>query len=449
MIRRTLGILLGVLVLASPVWGDATTKEERTAVLKYGIETEVLDVVKALRQEKNPDFKDLLLDAFDHARTDELKEALVLYFLDLKDPSLEDRALQIVSNPDKKANSVLLNAVSYLTEIKSSKAPEVFAAQMTGKNKVLALACIRSLGTLGATDRVDDLIKLYQDAETDPNYKPDLIWTFGTMKATKAVDMLLKEYDDNESQPLLRKVLLEAFGKIGDDRAWDRIQEALASTNTDLRAAAVATLPSFRGKGDQISLLTSALRDPQVAVRQAAAEAAKTLKAGDLKDLLTYRVKKDPEPRVRVAALRALSAYDDGAATVLGFLGDRKADPTVWTEAMKLSLDQKYPGTFDVLKKLMEEENKDKKGVLAPAVAVAILPQRESFRALLGLVLVNDQANARATALRAVAAGKFTEYEGILRSMEAKDPDPGVKQQAASILKEWGTTPTDPNAKKP
>lgn len=416
------------------------------AVLRYGIESEVLELVRALKQEQNKEYRDPLLTAYANARNDELKEALLLLFLDLKDNGLEGKAIEEIAHPEKKGNSLLLNSVSYLTEIKSLLAKDTLVGLMTDKNKVLALACIRALGKLGARDKTDDLLKLYQDAETDPNFKPDMIWALGEMKAGSAVDLLLKEYDDNESQPLLRRSILEALGKIGDGKAWDRVESALADTNTDLRAAAVATIASYPGRGDQTVLLTAALRDTQPSVRLAGAQAAKVAKLSSLKDLLEYRVKKDPDAKVRVAALQALSVYDEGPSLVLGFLSDRKTDPSVWKACLDLTLEKKYPGAFDVLKKVVEADAKDKQGNLSAVIAGAVLPQRESYRALFGLILTSEKVPARATALRAIGIGKFTEYEGVLKSLASKDPDPGIKTQATNILKDWGTSEA---AKKP
>jgi HEAT repeat protein len=445
---RTLVGLVLMIAASAAVWGDATSKEDRLAVLKFGIESEVLDLVRSLQQEKNSDYREALAAAYTTAHNDDLKQALLYLFQDQKDNGLEDAAVKELGDPDKKANSLLLNAISYLTELKSAKAKDNLVTLVTGKNKVVALAAIRALGRLGATDKVDDLIKLYKDAETDPNFKPDLIWSFGEMKATGAVDLLLSEYDDNESQPLLRRSILEALGKIGDDKGWDRVMQALGDTNTDLRSAAVATLGSYPTH-DTEALLTNALRDSAPAVRQAAAKGAAAAKNPNLKDLVAYRVKKDPDPKVQVEALRALAAYDDGPAAVLAFLADKKTAPVIWRESLTIALDKKYPGTFDALKKVIEDDGKDKLGQLSSVIVGAILPQRETFRGLYGLLLASTQIPARSGALRAITLGKFTEFESVLRTLEAKDPDPGVKAQAKQTLQALGLEASDdPKAKK-
>jgi len=437
------------LLLTGEAMAESTTREDRLSVLRYGIESEVLDLVRALKQEKNLEFRDQLVASYGNARNDELKEALLLFFLDLKDNGLEDQAIQEISDAKKKGNSLLLNATSYLTEIKSEKAKDTLVGLMKSENKILALASIRALARLGAKEKTEELLKLYQDAETDPNYKPDLIWAFGEMKAEGAVDLLLKEYDDNESQPLLRRSILEALGKLGAGQAWDRVEAALKDTNTDIRAAAVATLASYPGRGDQVALLTSALRDSQVAVRVAGAQAAKEARLNELKDLLSYRVKKDPEARVRIASLQALATYDDGPSLVLAFLADKKTEGAVWRESLNIALDKKYAGTLEALKAVVGSDVKDKTGGLSGVVAGAVLPQRETYRALFGLILTSDKAPARAAALRAIGLGKFTEYESVLQSLAAKDPDPGIKAQATSILKDWEKAATEPPKKMP
>lgn len=447
MILRTVLVLAAAAFLGGPAAAQTTSKEDRTSILRFGIETEVLDLVRTLRQEKNTDFREDLIKAYENARNDELKEAMLLFFLDLKDNGLEDGAIREIAEPAKKANGLLLNSISYLTGIQSSRVKDTLVGLLKNENKILAVASIRGLGRLAALDKAPDLLALYDDAETDPNFKPDLIWTFGEMKAQGAVELLLREYDENESQPLLRRAILEALGKIGDGQAWERVEAALADPNTDLRAAAVATISSYPGKGDQTALLTSALRDGQVAVRQAGAQAAKSAKLPELKDLLVYRVKKDPEARVRIAALQALAAYDDGPKMVLEFLADRKTDGAVWRESLALALDKKYPATFEALKTVIESDIKDKTGGLSALVAGALLPQRETYRALFGLILASDKAPARTAALRAIGVGKFTEYESLLKTLAAKDPDPGVKTQAAAILKEWNP-PAEPTPKK-
>jgi len=333
-----------VLVFSTCALGAQSSQDERVAVLKYGIESEVLDLVRNLRQEKNLEYRDVLIGTFATVRTDDLKEAILLLFSETKDNGLQETAAQVLASPDKKSNSLLLNCLSYLTELKYGGVTDTLVTLTQDKNKVLALGAIRALGKLGAQDKAGELIRIYKDAETDPNFKPDLIWALGEMKSSEAVELFLKEYDENESQPLLRRSLLEALGKIGDGQAWDRVELALSDSNTDLRAAAVSVIAAFPGRGDKVALLTASLRDSQVAVRQAAAQAAQAAKLSELKELLTYRAKKDPDAKVRTSSLQALAAYDDGASAVLVFLGDRKGtDPTVWREALNLALTRQYP----------------------------------------------------------------------------------------------------------
>src|SRR5262245_12204798 len=91
-------------------------REDRAAVLKYGIESEVLEVVRALRQERNGDYREQLRETYVGARSDELKQQILLLYSDLKDGSLEEQALKDLSD-DTKGNAVRLTLVTYLTDL--------------------------------------------------------------------------------------------------------------------------------------------------------------------------------------------------------------------------------------------------------------------------------------------------------------------------------------------
>jgi HEAT repeat protein len=440
-LRTVLALFL--IVAALPSFAQ-NVHDDRMAVLKFGIESEELEVVRALRQEGSREFMDQLKETYTAARSDDLKQQILLLFSDLKDGGLEDQVLKDLGDTTK-GNTVLLTIIGYLADLKSTKAVEPLMGQTSASNKVIASASIRALGKLGAVDKADDLIKFYKDGETDPNLKPDLIWAFGEMKAETSVDLLTQEYDDNDSQPLLRKTILEALGKIGGDKAWDTVSKALADSNGDIRAAAVGAMGSFGGRGDTVAILTSALRDSQVGVRLAGAQAAKTLKDPGLKDLLVYRMRKDPDPKVRTAALQAVAAYDDGPSSVLAVLGDTQADVSVWRDALNLALDKNYAGTAETLRKVLENDSKDKFGTYGPMVAAALLAKRDSYRGLFGQELASDKASVRGGALRAIQLGKYTEYSDKLKTMAASDPDPGVKAQADAILKDWNKPAPSPS----
>ena len=63
---KPLLILLVLGWFAVPGWAQT---EDRKAVLQFGIESEVLDLVRSLRQEKDLEFRDLLITTYDHAQT--------------------------------------------------------------------------------------------------------------------------------------------------------------------------------------------------------------------------------------------------------------------------------------------------------------------------------------------------------------------------------------------
>ena len=385
-----------------------------------------------------------MVQAYSNAQTDDLKDELLLFFRDMKDSSLEEQAIHEISDSTNKGNSLLLDAVAYLTEINSTKAAPTFAKLMKDKNKVLGLSAIRALGKLGAKDQIPTLITLFQDPETDSNAKPDIIWALGELKAQTSLPILQSEYDDDSDQPLMRKTILEAFGKIKDPSTWDTVSKALHDSNTIVRTAAISILGDFPGHADRHASLISALRDSDASVRIAAAKAAEDLLDPGLKDLLVYRLNNDPDPKVRLATLTALAKYPDGPTTVLSVVKDTKQAPEVWKGAVKLMTKNNYPGSMDAVKALMDADDKDTFSGLSAALTNALIPFRDDFRQAFGLALASKKAPTRIAGIHAARLGHFTEYQAMLAKMAAKDTDPNVQAEAAALIKDWEKGPETP-----
>lgn len=419
-------------------------EEDRRQTLKYGIDPDLIELMGALKQEKNTQFLPELKQVFHQTKNPALQEQIVLFFLDLKQTGLEEEAVNLLAAPDSKGNSLLLSTVSYLTEMKALSSKDRFVTLMDDKNKTLALAAIRALGKLGATDQAQKLVEKLQAPDTDPDFKPDLIWSLGEMKAAEAADALIKEYDASDSSPFNRQSLLEAYGKIADPKFWPQIEKALVDPNVLVRSKAYSCLAGYPNQEGVLNYLNTGLKDAQPQVRQAAAESAGALKLESLKDLLVYRIRKDPEPKVRTAALKALVQYDQAVwkDALYDILLDKKTDPGLWKETVTLMMDKKPAGLKDVLLKVLERDGKDKLAVTVPQMSALFLGQKETdYKDLYSKLLQSANPMARSFILRAINAQGLKEMSDQLKTMALKDEDPTVKALASSILRGWGVTP--------
>ena len=420
---------------------DASIMKQRRDVLNYGLNSEVLELVKELYLERNTDFLPELKTIFEQSQNVEIRQNVLSLFLELKNKALLKPCESMLSDSKDQTNSLLLTAVSYLTELKDEASIPIFAKLLTNSNKILAQASIRALGQLKAIKETQTLIDFLKNPDTDDNFKPDIYWALGEMKAVSAVDVLTKAYDSAASDPLTQQIIVESLGKIGDPSSWSRIEQAFESTTTSLKSKALQAMIAYEPKHPRVKELVGAgLRDSQVPVRLAAAAVEEKIKDPEWQDLLTYRIKNDPSSAVRVACAKALSSLPDNLwqPTFLHLLEDRNADFETWRIVLDLSLKKKIPGALEALKALILRENKDQIDNYTPTLALQLLSHREQRnRELYGLLLLNNKASTRMMALRAISADGDKEYVPTLQNIAKNDDDGAVRELASSILKSW------------
>jgi HEAT repeat protein len=231
-----------------------------------------------------------------------------------------------------------------------------------------------------------------------------------------------------------RAEALAALARSGDDDAREALRGMLGNADPDIHAAAVHALDVHA----QRAVLREALADTRSVVRAAAADALRgAAPDASVRLLLAETARLDPEPRVRVFAVRALGAFGPAAIEPLR---ERLSDPdaSVRTAAVaafveadrtaaRLALVPLFglgPSTagIDAARFLARQDADDARATVdARAYLLRTLE--------LGDALLRGSA---ALALASLPADPSLD-ETLLRVME-HDPDPNVRLQLASAL---------------
>jgi HEAT repeat protein len=208
---------------------------------------------------------------------------------------------------------------------------------------------VRVLGSIDDPEgRLRSLAQALNDA--DPDVRSTAVEALGTDTEAGAATLLLAAAEDDDERvrvAALRclshlrrdpKVMWSALVKSSErereqmiamleDRGAEELgllaSEYLDSRNPDDRALAV-TLAGRAGTPATIRKTIAALRDPEKAVRSAAAHALSELRTPEAIPALAYTLK-DPDPGVRIQAVRALGVIDDDE--VIPVLIDSLKDP--------------------------------------------------------------------------------------------------------------------------
>lgn len=360
-------IIAALMILIFPIYGGdekiSSIHDERTRILRYGIDTEVVEVITAITIEKDNSYNDVFLDIFSHTGNSKIQLKILSFFEQQEDDSALPAVLEILrkATEDYEVNEqVLSESINYCGSLKSGESAEYLYKLSENSSKGIAAAAIRNLGKTGDAMYADKFLKRIQDddfEDDEQNLLESSILLMGDLKYEPSVLTLIDIAQDDSSSPTARRYSCDSLGKIGDEQAIPVLKELLNDSDSILRSYALSSLAYFE-KEEIEPILIQALRDSYWKIRVAAAKALSKRKSEDAVDILIYKAEKDPESNVKKAAMEALSII--GNKECLNFLSsyidnDQNSD-ALRSTAINVFLKENASNAVDPLKKLFDEE---------------------------------------------------------------------------------------------
>ena len=319
-ITVTLGLLILSLGLSAQdnqgkqVDLDKLTASERTRyeTLRYGTESEIIDLVKSLKNEKNETMDDELVSLVKSTKNGIILSEVFTFFGDREKPGLEERAIEAIANRDEETNQTVMAAVNYVGNIKAPGATDILMDVINSNDQRYTGAAFRALGKCGAgKDSAPDiakyLIEYYENHETSDDNRREIIVSLGELKSTEGVDFLISIAGNNDERVTRRMSAVTSLSKIGDPRGVKTIISCVSSPDPNLRATAVGALGPFTG--DEVDkAIIEAFRDSYYRTRIAAAQAAGERKLEAAVPFLKFRAERDDVPNVKDEAIKALGS---------------------------------------------------------------------------------------------------------------------------------------------
>jgi HEAT repeat protein len=329
--KRFLSLWLLVLFsseFSTPLYSQDLEDEykRRLDVLRYGIETQVMELITTLKTEKNKDFAEDLLPIFDSVTSPRLRSAILDYYGHLELDLATSRAAVIISNRDESPDSLVGTAFSYLLGLKSDAAIEHARRIIEDDERKYLGAAIKILGVTGLDDDVQILRALYESPSSDAGIKQEILLAFGKMRAVSSFELLASIAAAEDAGKIERMYACTALGDLGDPRAVPVLIGASVAGDPNVRANAVSALQNFEGE-DAANAILQGLRDQHVAPRAAAVKAAEKRRLQAAIPFLEFRIKSDPERSIKDAAITALAAIGgkEGLEFLTVFLEDAKS----------------------------------------------------------------------------------------------------------------------------
>ncbi|MDL2229993.1 HEAT repeat domain-containing protein [Treponema sp. OttesenSCG-928-L16] len=289
-----------------------TLEQSRREIIRYGTETEIANLIQALKNENADYLDDDLAVLARNTRNSAILSGLFSFFGDREKKGLEERALRAVKEMDDEANATVLAALNYLGRVKAPAAADPLMDLLdTGETRFMN-AAFRALGRTGSggddTELIADyLIDYYTNRDPGEENLREIIVALGELEDPSSLAFLSEIAKNNDERPTRRMAAVTSLSKIADPAGLEAVLSALSSSDPNLRAAAVAALGPFKGEAVDTAIL-EAFRDSYYRTRIGAAQAAGSREMEAAIPYLRFRAERDEVAAVKDESIKALGA---------------------------------------------------------------------------------------------------------------------------------------------
>jgi len=436
-----LGAFLALLLAASVLIAlDAPTLEKRRDVIKYGIESELLELVAALQTEKEDSLNPDLLSVLAESRSPRLREAILKFFAAREWTGAAASAVAILDRRDEELALSVNAALGYLSSVKSAEGlPEAREIVEARETKYLSPA-IRLLGRAGGESETELLLGMYKSDDATDSLRQEVIQALGEIGARPAVESLIETLEDTAGKKATRMFAAEALGKIKDERAVPSLVMAANGEDPQVRATAVAALGSFSG-AEAESAIVQGLRDGIPGVRLAAIKASVALSIRASEPFIRFRVRNDPDRKVKDESIRALGTLGGGENLrfLRELLQDRKVDMASRAAAFAVLLDRDADGSRGELEKALAAEAVSKDTTLLKAFQRALVQETDKAAAPLveAYLLKSPDFGTRIAGIDWARRNKVTSLKPAISALAETDKVESVRTRAAAALADF------------
>ena len=419
---------------------EISLEEQRKLTIKYGIDSQILELISQLEDQKNEDYLPELGELFSTTSNTNIKASIVGLFDSLENNSIVDKAFEQLKAYDDLEADFVLDLIHYIDEYQTDSITAVFYEMLDDPRTEVASAALKAIGESERKKYAQKLLELYEDQLFRDELKAPLITAIGELGDPEAFEMLDRIVSDEDQSKSLRWRACLALGKIGGDKAFETVSQLLNDEDPILRSYAVSALGYF-DQGGTVDILIDALRDGMWRVRVQAAEALGRRQADEALDILKYKAEYDPDIRnVRLTAVRAIGKLDspEGYNFLRELYSSQNTPAGLRTAAIEILVEEDLKNSLDVINELFEKEwEKDKSSILDYTCKMLSTKESSELAPLYKKMLNHpSHINLLYYGLRGVRLNKIGSLKAEVEDLTAKNISQGVRSLAKKVLEE-------------
>ncbi len=446
-IKQVFSSIILIFLVFSSLYAEETTskdntksiKEKRIDIIRYGIDTEIIDLIKTLKKNKNKDFNPELLKLLKSTHDTNLESKIIDLFSSEKDNSAVAYAFSEIKDNYDLSNEILTQFITYIAPYQTTEISTYLATLINHDDATIADTAIDALGKSKDDKYGEVLLKLLDEPSTSDSQRIHVIEALGNLKYRKARDsiskFLKKDYTSNRS---LKWKACIALGEIADEKSLPVIIKLFSDSDPYLRNYAIQALQYFPAQKTE-DIIIQGLRDSSWRVRVSACSSLGQIKSRKAVPILIYKAGNDPDIRnVRNAAIKALGRI--GSKKALSFLQSFVLDSTSNSlnrnTAITVLAEYDLSGSIATFGKLMEEEwNKPSSTLLDYTCKVLSTKKNKSLAKLYVKMLdYTVTMNLKIYGLRGIKLNKISSLKGRVEELTTDKNPRQIRQIAKNTL---------------
>ena len=418
---------------------DKEEFNEKKLAIKYGTPSEINGVIDKIVEEEDPRFNDDLYDLFYQNNSNEIKGRLLEYFSKLKDPCLEDYAVEVLDDPYDLPNSVVEKALNYVNQVESKAAAPALVKLLESGEEQYFNGSLSALGACGGPKEALYLADYINRDDLETPQKQALMRTLGKMNAVQTFDKVVEIAQNEDENAFVRMYAAEAIGNMKKEEAIPVLLELFEHGDPNMRQYCIKGLSNFPESEKAQNAIIQGIRDSHYKVRIEAIKTVQKTKMTSAMDFLTYRAKNDNENAVKKECYPVIAELNtkEGNDFLLSQITEKKVPDSVKSQVAEALMKNGTFGETELVELAKEACNDDRRKPLRYALG-KLIPKyaRPAYAEVCALYVQSKDAQTVSLGLDMYKAAKYESAVGVIKEL-AEDPKPkntGNKKRARKLL---------------
>ncbi|MBE6361974.1 MAG: HEAT repeat domain-containing protein, partial [Treponema bryantii] len=346
------------------------TESEFKNTIKYGLPSEINELLDDLLKNEDPRFTNEIYDLFQVSKNPQIKEKVLRYFTKLEDPCLENYAVEILIDPYDTKNEIVKAVFQYVSKVKTVEAIEPVVELIKSENEDYFNDAISTIGEIGSEKEAVFLVEFLDRDDLSDAQRQTLMRTCGKMHAIETWDKIVEILENEDENTFVRSYAAEAIGLMKKEESVPILVEHFASTDPNLRQYVIKGLINFPDIVEAKATLLQGIRDEHWKVRQESIRAVKELKLQEAVPYLTYRVEKESEKVIQNESYSAIAALNsaEGNEFLINQITNKKVSDAKKQKVVEVLLKEGFAGEKEILELAKEVVEDDRRKSLRYAI---------------------------------------------------------------------------------